>query len=181
MPAPPALPPVPPPPQRLWQWPLRALAALGAWLLALVIAFEEWGWAPLQRALARIGRWPGLRWAEAWVQRLPPWPAAALFLGPAVLLLPVKLLALWALGRGHILLGMGVIVLAKLLGTAVVARLFVLTQPALMQLAWFAWGYGRWLGLKNRLLARVRASWPWRLARVLRRRARRAWQVWRGH
>ena len=179
MPLPPVQPPVPPKPRRRLPWPLRALAALGAWLLALLIVFEEWGWVPLQALLARLGRWPGLRWVEARVQALPPWAALLVFALPAALLLPVKLLALWAVGHGHMVLGMAVIVLAKVAGTAVVARLFTLTQPALLQLPWFAWGYAHWLAFKERLLLRVRASWPWRLARVLKRQAQRSWRAMR--
>ena len=97
----------------------------------------------------------------------------------AAFLLPIKLLALRAIGHGHVVLGMAVIVLAKVLGTAVVARLFTLTQPALLQLRWFAWGHAHWLRLKARLLLSVRASWPWRAARVWRRGVRRRWQAWR--
>ena len=179
------LPPDPPPrtpaqrQRRLLLLPLRLLAGLGGWLLALVIVFEEWGWVPLQALLARVGRWPGLRWVEGRVQALPPWAALLVFALPTALLLPVKLLALWAMGHGHVVLGMAVIVLAKLAGTAVVARLFTLTRPALLQLAWFAWGYAHWLRLKARLLLRVRASWPWRAARIWRRGVRRRWQAWR--
>ena len=180
MPVPPPSPPCPPPaPGRRLSWPLRALAGLGGWLLALVIVFEEWGWVPLQAILARLGRWPGLRWLEAKVQTLPPWAALLVFALPTAALLPIKLLALWAMGQGHVALGMAVILLAKVLGTAVVARLFTLTRPALLQLAWFAWGYAHWLQLKARLLLSVRASWPWRAARVWRRGAQRRWQAWR--
>lgn len=179
------LPPDPPPRtpaqrlRRVLLWPLRLLARLGGWLLALVIVFEEWGWVPLQALLARLGRWPGLRWLEAKVQALAPWAALWVFALPTALLLPVKLLALWAMGQGHVALGMAVIVLAKVAGTAVVARLFTLTRPALLRLAWFAWGYAHWLQFKARLLLRVRASWPWRAARVWRRGARRRWRAWR--
>ena len=54
---------------------------------------------------------------------------------------------------------------AKVVGTAIVARLFSLTQPALMRLAWFAKLYGRWVIWKTALLAQVRASWAWRFGR----------------
>ena len=116
----------------------------------------------MQRLLARIGRWPGLRWVEGWARSLPPWAAVALFALPTALLLPIKLLALWAIGRGHVVLGMLVIVLAKVVGTAVVARLFTLTQPALMQLHWFAWAYAQGMRAKHAVLARARATWAWR-------------------
>jgi len=155
------------------------VAAVATWLLALVIAFEEWGWEPLQALVARLGRWPGLRWAEHRVRRLSPWAAVWVFALPTALLLPVKLLALWAMGHGQVVLGMAVVVVAKVLGTALVARLFTLTQPALLQLRWFAWGYAHWLRLKTRLLLRARAAWPWRAARVWRRGLHRRWQAWR--
>ena len=160
----------------LLRWPARLLTGLGSGLLALLILFEEWGWVPLQQLLARIGRWPGLRWIEGWVRSLPPWGAVCVFLLPTSLLLPVKLLALWAVGRGHVAWGIGVIVLAKLVGTAVVARLFTLTQPALMQLRWFAWAAAHWMRFKQAVLARAHATWAWRVARVLRRRWLHAWR-----
>lgn len=148
-------------------------------LLALLILFEEWGWDPLQRALARLGRLPLLRQIEAGIARLPPALALAVFALPALLLLPVKLLALGLIAQGQRLLGVTVIVLAKLVGTAVVARLFALTRPALMQLAWFARLYARWSAWKEALLARVRASWAWRTGRAVKRLLRMQWARWR--
>ena len=149
---------------------IRILKALFGWLLALLILFEEWGWEPLQRGLAWMGRWPGLRWIEGRVRALPPYGALAIFLLPTLLLIPVKLLALWLIGQGKVLVGTLVILTAKLVGTAIVARLFALTQPVLLELAWFARIYTRWIGWKDRLLAQVRASWPWRLGRVMKHR-----------
>jgi hypothetical protein len=149
-------------------------------LLALVILFEEWGWQPLQRAMARIARLPLLARVERRIAALPPHAALAVFVLPSLLLLPVKLLALWLIGQGQALAGAAVIVAAKLAGTAIVARLFTLTQPALMQLPWFATLYTRWTAWKEALLARVRASWAWRAGRVLKRGLRRRWARWRG-
>lgn len=170
----------PPPPRNAWQrallMPLRGLKATLGWVLALLILFEEWGWEPLQRLLAAIGRWPGLRWIEGAIRRLPPYAALALFALPTLLLLPVKLGALWLIGHGHVMTGAVVIVAAKLGGTAVVARLFTLTRPALMRLAWFASLYGRWTNWKDALLAQVRASRVWRVSRMLARRERRRWR-----
>ena len=156
----------------------RGLKHLGTGLLALLILFEEWGWEPLQRLLARLGQLPLLRQIEAAITRLPPRAALAVFVLPTLLLLPVKLLALWLISQGHRLLGVAVIVLAKLVGTAVVARLFTLTRPALMQMPWFAHWYGRWTAWKDRVLAQVRASWAWRTARAIKRLVRQRWARW---
>lgn len=157
--------------------PLRALWRLlrypFRWLLAIVILFEEWGWQPLQRAMARIGQLPVLRQLEALIAKLPPYAALVVFFLPGLMLLPVKLLALWLIGEGQAGLGLAIIVIAKLLGTAIVARLFALTRPALMRLAWFAAVYTRWTAWKEALLAWVRASRVWRTARAIKRRVGR--------
>jgi hypothetical protein len=157
------------------RWLRRALEAV----LALLILFEEWGWEPLQRMTARIARLPPLGWLERRVAALPPWAALAVFFLPALALLPIKLAALWLIGKGRAGLGLLVIVVAKLVGTAVVARLFQLTQPALMQMAWFARLYGRWATWKAALLARIRASWAWRVGRVVKRRWEQRIARWR--
>ena len=157
----------------------RGVKGLFTGLLALLILFEEWGWEPLQRALAWLGRLPVLRQFEALITRLPPHLALLAFLLPTLLLLPVKLLALWLIAHGQKLLGLSVIVLAKLAGTAIVARLFTLTQPALMRMAWFARLYSRWSAWKEALLARLRASWAWRWSRAFKRQLRRRWARWR--
>ncbi|MDP1693481.1 MAG: hypothetical protein Q8L49_16285 [Burkholderiaceae bacterium] len=158
---------------------LRALRRLFEALIALVILFEEWGWEPLQRALAWIARLPPLAWIERRIVALPPCGALAVFLLPTLLLLPVKLAALWLIGIGKAGLGLALIVSAKLVGTALLARLFRLTQPALMQLAWFARWYGRWTVWKEGIVAQVRASWAWRVGRVIKRRVVQRLARWR--
>ena len=60
------------------------------------------------------------------------------------------------------LLALTLVLAAKVAGTAIVARLFSLTQPALMRLAWFARLYGHWKPWKDALIARVKDSPIWR-------------------
>lgn len=160
------------------RWFVRVLKGLASAILALLILFEEWGWEPLQRAFARLARLPLIGAIERRIATLPPYAALAVFALPSLLLLPVKLVALWLIGQGQAMLGTLVIVTAKIAGTAIVARLFVLTRPALMRLAWFAALYTRWVVWKDTLLARVRASWAWRAGRVLKRAVRRRWASW---
>ena len=154
------------------RWLRRALGVL----VALIVLFEEWGWDSLQAVLARLARWPPLGRLEAWIATLPPRAAVVLFLVPALLLLPAKIAALWFIGGGHLLFGLLVVVIAKLVGTALVARLFTLTRPALMQVPWFARWYARWTAWKDFWIARVRASWAWRYGRFARRKVVRRWR-----
>ncbi len=131
-------------------------------VLALVLIFEEWGWEPLQRVIGRLARLPLWAHMEALIARLPPYGALLVFFVPTLLLFPVKLLALYWIGKGHAVLGLLLVLAAKMLGTAAVARLFALTQPALMRLVWFASLYGRWKPWKDALIAHMKASAAWR-------------------
>jgi hypothetical protein len=143
--------------------------------VALVLLFEEWGWAPLAALFARLARLPLWAWLERIITRLPPYGALLVFGVPMLALLPVKLLALYLFGLGKAKSGLVVLIAAKLLGTAVMARLFQLTQPALMRLAWFARWYPRWKSWKDSLLAQVRQSAPWRFVRQLKAQLKAWW------
>lgn len=150
----------------------KLLKRLVFWLLALFLLFEEWGWAPLARGFAALGRLPVWHQLESLIMRLPPWAALLAFGVPVLALIPIKLLALFLLGEGHIGTGLAMIIAAKLLGTAIAARLFQLTQPALMQIGWFARLYSSWKNWKDPFLRQARCSLPWRLTRRFKQRAR---------
>lgn len=151
----------------------RAVRGVLLALAAVVIFIEEWGWRPLTALAARLAQWPPLARLEAWIAALPPRWALLMFLVPAVLLFPVKLLALWFIHQGRTALGVGVIVAAKLLGTALVGRLFILTEAQLTQYAWFARALAWWRSTKERVQAAVRRSHGWRAARAAAHAGRR--------
>ncbi len=144
-------------------------------VLALILLFEEWGWEPLARLMARLARLPVWARLERWIARLPRWGALLMFGVPMVALFPVKLGALYLFAHGQPGLGLVVLVGAKLVGTAVLARLFQLTQPALMQFEVFARWYPRWKAWKDGLLAWVRASDAWQWLVKTRGQARAWW------
>jgi hypothetical protein len=88
----------------------------------------------------RAGTHSVLAWLvrlQRWVERLSPYAALAIFLAPTVLLLPVKVLALLSITHGHPTLGLAIVLVAKVLGTALVARIYALTRRSLLSLAWF--------------------------------------------
>jgi hypothetical protein len=86
---------------------------------------------------------------------------------------PVKLVALWLIQDGRATLGIGVIVAAKVVGTAFVGRLFVLVEAQLMTFAWFVRCMTLWQSTKSRVMAALRESVLWRSGRAIRRVARR--------
>lgn len=152
---------------------VRGLKTFGGVLLALLLLFEEWGWEPLSRLLNRMARLPVWSQIERLIVRLPPYGALCVFAVPVLALIPIKLLAWYWVSQGHAVLGLSIVVGAKVLGTAIAARLFQLTQPALMRLPWFNRGYTRWKRWKDDITARVRQSAIWRKVRFGRRRVGR--------
>ena len=143
-------------------------------LAAVVIAIEEWGWRPLTALAARFAHWWPFAWIERHIRRAPPRVALALFLLPALLLFPIKVFALWLIHLGRTSLGVVVILLAKVLGTALVGRLFILTEPQLMRFAWFARALEWWRATKLRVRA---ALARWRAWQATRRSVRRV-TIW---
>lgn len=141
----------------------------------LVLLFEEWGWEPLARAFATLARLPLWGKLEGAIKRLPPWAALLVFGVPVASLIPVKLLALYLFAQGHALTGVALVIAAKVVGTAMAARLFELTKPALMQLTWFARIYLPFKRWKDRLLVQVRQSALWRWMRQARTQLRKFW------
>jgi len=154
----------------------RALRALLLALAALWFFLEEFGWHPLAAWLGRFARWEPWRRMEARIAALPPKPALVLFLVPALALLPVKLLAVQLIGAGQPLLGLGVILAAKLVGTAIGGRLFVLLRPKLMTLRWFARAMARWRHLRRRVRHALLASAAWQGMRQMAQRWRSRWR-----
>jgi hypothetical protein len=145
-----------------------ALKRLLTWLLVPLLLFEEWGWQPLSRLAARLAQLPVLHRLEIWIAQLSPWAALTMFMLPGLAMLPVKILALYLLGSGHKATGVLVLIAAKLIGTAIVARLFQITEPALMKLRWFALWYPRWKAWKDRVLEMVRTSPLWQQGRQIK-------------
>lgn len=111
-------------------------------LAALLLWFWEWLWEPLEHFMVMLGRWPVLRLVETWIARAPRYVALACFIIPGAVLLPFKLIGLYFIGHGAAFLGICTFLAAKVVGTALVAHIFTLTKPQLMEIAWFARAYG---------------------------------------
>lgn len=162
----------------LWSLLRVPLVGLLNLLLALVLLFEEWGWRPLAASLAWLARFRLIARLEGLIARLPPYPALLAFALPSAILFPVKIGALWLLAEGRVLSAGALLAGAKVVSTALVARIFTLVKPALMQIGWFARAYHWFVPWKEALFARVRASFAWRYGRIVKTRikqiARRA-------
>jgi hypothetical protein len=120
---------------------VRGLDLLLRWCLALlgmlVMLFEEVLWVGLGGALRQLGRVAPIAVVEDWIRRLPPIVALPLFVLPWLIMLPVKLGALWLIAMGKVTKGVLLFVGGEAFGVAFLARLYELCRPALHQWRWF--------------------------------------------
>jgi hypothetical protein len=146
---------------------------------ALLLLLEEWCWDIGLALVRRVASWPPFKLIDSHIAALSPYPALCLFVLPALLLLPVKLLALFAIGAGYPVTGVAVFVIAKIGGAALVARVYFLTRPALLTLPWFARWHNRFIAIKDDWLGRLRQTGFYRrsslTSQLVRAAVRRVW------
>jgi hypothetical protein len=95
---------------------------------------------PLRRRLLGSGR------LHAWIEGLNRYVALSLVLVPLAILEPVKPVAFYLTAKGHVLSIFGEIIKVTL-----VEQVIEITKPKLMSFRWFAWAYGQWEAVMDRL------------------------------
>ncbi len=131
----------------------RLLLAPFVWAAATVFLIEEFIWDWTAALMARLGAVRLIHAIERRIAALRPRWAFFAFILPSTILIPAKLIGLHALAAGHWLIGSSVFLFAKLAGMALFSRIFNLTRPSLMQLAWFARFYTWVMHYRNRIHA----------------------------
>jgi hypothetical protein len=137
----------------------RLLLVPLSWIAAIVFLIEEAIWDWTAALMSKLGAMRLVHAVETRIAALPPRWALLAFLFPICTLIPAKLIGLHAIAAGHWLIGSAVFLLAKLLGMALFSRIFNLTRPALMQLAWFARLYATVMYYRNRIHTYL-DNWP---------------------
>ena len=93
------------------------------------------------------GRGPLAR-ARAWIKSLGPYQSLMLLIVPVCLVEPMKLAAVAVAGKGHWIVGTGMIVAAYAASLLLVERLFLIVKPKLLTLPWFASIWTRFIALR---------------------------------
>jgi hypothetical protein len=142
----------------------KILAAPFVLLAAIFILLEDWLWDDLLRLAAAVGRLPVFRQLEMLIANLPPYAALTMFATPSLLLIPVKLAALWLIAHRQPALGFLTAATAKVIGTALVARIYSLTHKKLLLIGWFAWLHERFVAFKVKVYSVIKASHLYHIA-----------------
>ncbi|WP_027149624.1 hypothetical protein [Methylobacter tundripaludum] len=101
-------------------------------LLAIFLIIEEWLWDLLTAFGHLLSQWFNLEQFEQWLSQTTAPMALVAFSIPILIVMPINLVAFGLMANGLILQGILMEVLAKLLGTLLVARVFALTKPQLL-------------------------------------------------
>ena len=111
-------------------------------LLAVIFLIEAWLWDHLEpiveRVVARIPLRAFKRWLAEKIGTLSPAVTLIVFVVPAILLFPLKLVGLWLLAHEYWLGAITTMVFAKFVGLGVTAFIFDMTRSKLLEMAWFA-------------------------------------------
>jgi hypothetical protein len=86
---------------------------------------------------------------RAQIVSLRPYPTLALFAVPLIVLEPVKPVAAYLAGTGHITIGMIVLVVGEVLKLVLLERLFSVSRDKLISIPAFARTYGMYLQAKE--------------------------------
>ena len=104
-------------------------------LLAIFLIIEEWLWDLLTAFGRTLFQWLNLEQFEQWLRQTDGVMALVAFSIPIMMVAPINIVAFVLLAKGLILQGILMELLAKLLGTLLVARVFALTKPQLLTFA----------------------------------------------
>ena len=103
-----------------------------------------------------------------WIAGLPPYGALVALGIPAAFLFSAEVFGVYLVATGRLATAAVVVLLAKLVSTALIARIFLLTKPALMQIGWFQRACDSFVPWQDQLFAWVRGTWAWRYGRIVK-------------
>ncbi len=100
-----------------------------------------------------LSNWVAEHWLfgsrRAWIVSLRPCPTLLLFAVPLVALEPVKPVAAYLVGKGHVATGIFILVVGEILKLALVERLFSVSRDKLMSIPAFACAYWKYRAAKD--------------------------------
>jgi hypothetical protein len=104
----------------------------------------------MRRLSANPKHW--FRWFRRQIERLPPYPALLILVGPLAVVEPLKLATVFIAGEGHWITGGLIMAFAYAVSLFVTHWLFNVIKPKLLTLHWFARAWARFITIRNKTL-----------------------------
>lgn len=148
-----------------WRRALRAIGRAVVTVAVVIYTLLDELLFPLFRPL--IAWLSGLRLFQrlgGWLGRLPPFAALVALGVPFVVIEPMKVVAIWWAGTGHVITGTIGLLLAHALSLLVVERIFHAAYLPLMRIDWFARLLGWLFALRDRAIGWAKSTAAWQAA-----------------
>ena len=100
-------------------------------------------------------------------RRMPAYVALIALVVPLAVAEPAKIFALWLIGEGHYLSGLGTLVAAYLVSLVLIDSIYDGARPQLRSIQWFAALVDRLTTIRSTIVTAVRGSRIWQSARRL--------------
>ena len=94
-----------------------------------------------------------------YLQSLGPYASLAVLAVPVLIVEPLKLAAVFVLGNGHWITGLIAILCAYAVSLLVVERIFIIVEPKLLTLPWFAALWSRFVMARAACVAWLGIDW----------------------
>jgi hypothetical protein len=144
----------------------RALRSVLISLVALWMLFEDWVWDSIVAFMQAVGRLKIINRFELFLARQDPYLLAALFTFPFFIMIPAKVYGLYLITTGKVIRGVTIFIMAKVLITALVTRLYLISKDKLLQIKAFAAFYYWFKDKKEWLYSEVRKLPAWQTAKA---------------
>jgi hypothetical protein len=134
-------------------------------LAAIWMLFEDWVWDTIVDLMTEVGRLKIINRFESFLTRQNQYLLLTLFTFPFLIVIPAKLYGLYLIADGKVIRGVTIFIVAEVLITALVTRLFIISKDKLLQIKAFKTFYDWFKDKKEWLYSELRKLRAWQLAR----------------
>jgi hypothetical protein len=133
-------------------------------LAAIWMLFEDWVWDTIVGLMEEVGRLKIFNRFESFLARQNQYLLLTLFTFPFLIVIPAKLYGLYLIADGKVIRGVTIFIVAEVLITALVTRLFMISKDKLLQIKAFETCYYWLKDKKEWLYSELRKLRAWQLA-----------------
>jgi len=133
-------------------------------LAAIWMLFEDWVWDTIVELMEKVARLRIINRFESFLARQNRYLLLTLFTFPFLIVIPAKLYGLYLIADGKVIRGVTIFIVAEVLITALITRLFIISKDKLLQIKAFVTFYYWFKDKKEWLYSELRKLRAWQLA-----------------
>jgi hypothetical protein len=143
----------------------RAIRLILVSLAAIWMLFEDWVWDTIVALMEEFERLKIINRFESFLARQNQYLLLTLFTFPFLIVIPAKLYGIYLIADGKVIRGVTIFIVAEVLITALVTRLFIISKDKLLQIKAFKTFYYWFKDKKEWLYSELHKLRAWQLAK----------------